>query len=94
MACNNFISHTGSDGSSWGTRIAAQGYAANLALENIYSGDPTFGGDAQGAVNWWLNSAVHYANIMNPKVTEIGVGYASSASALYVGRLTAVFAAP
>lgn len=94
MACNNHSSHTGSDGSSWPQRIAAQGYAAGLALENVYAGDPAFGGTPQGAVNWWLNSETHLANILNPQVTEIGVGYAASPQATYIGRLTAVFARP
>lgn len=92
MACNNLISHTGSDGSNWGDRIRAQGYAYTRALENIYAGDPA--GGAQDAVDWWLNSAVHYANIMDPDVSEIGVGFASTETALYNGRFTAVFAAP
>ncbi|MFN2198526.1 MAG: NBR1-Ig-like domain-containing protein, partial [Anaerolineales bacterium] len=92
MACNNLISHTGSDGSSWGDRIRAQGYDYARALENIYAGDPS--GGAQDAVDWWLNSAVHYANIMDPDVTEIGVGFAASDNALYNGRFTADFAAP
>ena len=45
-------------------------------------------------MDWWLNSAVHYANIMDPDVSEIGVGFASTEMALYNGRFTAVFAAP
>ncbi len=94
MACNNHSSHTGTDGSSWPDRIAAQGYAAALALENVYAGDPTFGGTPRGAVDWWLGSPVHLANILNPNVTEIGVGYAASESAEYKGRFTAVFARP
>jgi uncharacterized protein YkwD len=94
MACNNHSSHTGSDGSTWNTRVEAQGYAATLVLENIYAGDPAFGGDPAGAVDWWLNSPVHYANIMNPEVTEIGVGYAYSENAEFKGRFTVDFARP
>lgn len=94
MACSNHTSHTGTDGSSWSDRIAAQGYAAALALENVYAGDPVFGGTPQGAVDWWLGSPVHLANILNPNVTEIGVGYAASENAQYKGRFTAVFARP
>lgn len=94
MACNDHFSHTGTDGSSWPDRVAAQGYAARLALENVYAGDPSFGGTPEEAVGWWLDSAVHRANILNPEVTEIGVGYVASPQATYTGRFTAVFARP
>lgn len=93
-ACNDLRWHVGSDGSMWQDRISQQGYNYSVALENVYIGDPAFGGDAQGAVNWWLNSPDHYANIMNREVTEIGVGFALTENAKYRGRFTAVFAAP
>lgn len=75
MACNDFTSHVGSDGSNWGSRIAAQGYQPLTSYENIYYGSPTFGGNAQGAFNWWMNSQVHRDNILNPEISSIGVGY-------------------
>jgi len=94
MACHNFVSHAGSDGSSWADRITAQGYTyVTYPLENIYVGSPTFGGDAAGAVAWWLNSPVHYANIMDDKVTETGVGYVFAPDSEYGGYYTMVFAA-
>jgi uncharacterized protein YkwD len=95
MACNNFISHTGSDGSNWADRIRAQGYDyATYPLENIYVGEPQFGGDAQGAVTWWMNSQVHRDNILNDVVTEVGIGYVYDPNSEYGGYYTMDFALP
>lgn len=95
MACNNFISHSGTDGSNWADRISAQGYQySTYPLENIYVGDPQFGGDAQGAITWWMNSQVHRENILNDRVTEAGVGYVYNPDSEYGGYYTMVFALP
>ncbi|MGW8250971.1 MAG: NBR1-Ig-like domain-containing protein [Anaerolineales bacterium] len=95
MACNNFVAHSGSDGSNWADRISAQGYQyATYPLENIYVGDPQFGGNAQGAVTWWMNSQVHRDNILNNQVTETGVGYVYDPNSEYGGYYTMVFAQP
>ncbi|MFN3266949.1 MAG: CAP domain-containing protein [Deinococcales bacterium] len=66
---NKFFSHTGSNGSSLGERIKAQGYAYSTAGENIAWGQPT----TQSVMDAWLKSAGHCANIMNANYTEIGV---------------------
>jgi uncharacterized protein YkwD len=94
MACKNFMDHTGSDGSNWADRVKNQGYKFSYVSENIYAGDPTFSGDAQGAFDWWMNSKVHRDNILSPKVTQIGIGFASSPTAKYKGRYTLNFARP
>ena len=95
MACHNFIAHSGSDGSNWADRISAQGYQySTYPLENIYVGDPQFGGDAQGAVTWWMNSQVHRDNLLNDRVTETGVGYVYDPNSEYGGYYTMVFAQP
>jgi uncharacterized protein YkwD len=94
MACNDYVDHTGSDGSTWFTRIKAQGYTYSFASENIYVGSPTFGGDAQGAFDCWMNSPVHRANILSPKVTEIGIGYLFYDKSSYGGYYTVDFAHP
>lgn len=95
MACNDFVSHSGSDGSNWADRITAQGYAyGTFPLENIYVGSPQFGGDAQGAVTWWLNSQVHHDNIMNGAMSETGIGYVFDPNSEYGGYYTMVFARP
>ncbi|MBI3153698.1 MAG: hypothetical protein HYZ21_16330 [Chloroflexi bacterium] len=71
MACNNNISHTGSDGSSAYARILASGYAPSYAEEIIYGG-----GGPQAAMSWWMNDQIHRDAILSTNSTEIGVGYA------------------
>jgi uncharacterized protein YkwD len=94
MACNNFADHTGSDGSSWYTRIQAQNYIYSYATENIFYGDPSFIGDPEGAFKWWMGSPIHHDNIMNPKVTSFGIGYAFFSNSDYKGYYTIDFARP
>lgn len=95
MACNNLLSHTGSDGSSWYQRVERQGFANSAsARENIYAGDPSFGGDPNGAFNWWMNSQIHRDNILFRDISVIGIGYVYSPSSQFGGYYTAVFARP
>ena len=94
MACQDFIDHAGSDGSTWYTRIQAQDYTYAYATENIYVGNPAFGGTPDGAFDWWMNSPVHRDNILSAKVSEIGIGYAYSESSTYGGYYTLNFARP
>lgn len=92
MACNNFVSHTGSDGSTWYTRVTAVGYSNPAsARENIYVGNPAFGGTAQGAFTWWMNSQIHRDNILFENVTEIGIAYVYNPGSEYGGYYTTVF---
>ncbi len=94
MACNNHLDHTGTDGSNWAQRIAAQGYQASYTSENIYAGDPAFGGDAAGAFDWWMHSDIHRKNILSTKVTSIGIGAAFYAESEYKAYYTIDFARP
>ncbi len=89
MACNSLLSHTGSDGSSVAERIAAQGYSAAYLVENIYAG-----GGPQDAMSWWMNDPPHREAILNPQVTEIGIGYAYVAGSTYGDYFTVDLAAP
>lgn len=92
MACNDFVSHTGSDGSTWYTRATAAGYSYPASVrENIYVGNPAFGGTAQGAYNWWMNSQIHRDNILFENVTEIGIAYVFNPDSEYGGYYTTVF---
>jgi uncharacterized protein YkwD len=76
MACNNSFTHTGSDGSTPASRVAASGYSAALVTENVYGSYPPL--SAQGAVDWWKNDKTdinHNLNLLSITYTEIGVGY-------------------
>ena len=94
MACNDFVGHSGSDGSHWTDRINVQGYSPGYTTENIYVGFPDFGGTPAGAFDWWMNSQVHRENILDPKVLEIGVGYVFKEQSSYGGYYTINFAQP
>jgi uncharacterized protein YkwD len=95
MACVDFVDHTGSNGSTWYDRVAAQGYANySSSRENIYVGDPSFGGTPDGAFTWWMNSQVHRDNILNADISEVGIGYVYYSESSYGGYYTVVFARP
>ena len=79
MACNNFLGHTGSDGSNIGQRIVAAGYSPSGYVEIIAIGTP------QDAMNQWQNDAGHWAAVLNAGLTEIGIGYAYYAQSDYGG---------
>jgi uncharacterized protein YkwD len=88
MACHGLISHTGSDGSSPHDRMVAAGYNPTFSAEIIYgSGYP------QTAFDWWMNDQIHRDAILNPNITEMGVGYAYIADTAK-GYYTVDFASP
>ena len=91
MACNGFIGHTGSDGSSVRDRVSAQGYSWSRVGENIYAGGSA---SPQSAFNWWMNSQLHRDNLLSSYYTEIGLGYIYESSNGFGGHFTAVFARP
>ncbi len=78
IACNNNLTniHTGSDGSTPSSRIAAAGYSASYVSENAYGSYPPLTG--QGAVTWWATDQTdpnHNLNLISTKYKDIGVGY-------------------
>ncbi|WP_242048849.1 CAP domain-containing protein [Planktothrix sp. FACHB-1365] len=71
MALQDFYAHNGVDGTTPWDRITATGYNFSWAAENIYASPTT----PEAAVEGWMNSPLHRANILDPNLTEIGVGY-------------------
>jgi uncharacterized protein YkwD len=95
MACHDFISHTGTDGTSWKNRIASQGYANyNSAREIIYAGAVAFGGDPQGAFDWWMASQTHHDIILYDAVSELGIASMENPNQPGMEYYTVVFARP
>ncbi|MBE0670706.1 MAG: hypothetical protein IH588_08970 [Anaerolineales bacterium] len=78
MACNNNISHTGSNGSSSYSRVLASGYSGSFTEEIIYGG-----GGPEAAMLWWMSDQIHRDAILNPRSTELGVGYAYYSNGAY-----------
>jgi len=80
MGANNYFSHDSLDGRDFVDRILDAGYDMNGPVgENIAAGQNT----PQAAVQGWMDSDGHCANIMNASFDEIGVGYAYDASSTY-----------
>ena len=71
MGLRGFFNHRGSDGTHHGHRIAAQGYRACLAAENIAWGQRS----AQEVVRGWMGSPGHRKIILHPRAAEYGAGY-------------------
>jgi uncharacterized protein YkwD len=72
MAVRDFFMHCDPDtGKGHGTRMTDAGYAWNSAGENIGAGYSS----AAAAMNGWMASSGHRANILSASYHEIGVGY-------------------
>jgi uncharacterized protein YkwD len=90
MAAHGTVGHGGSDGSKPSDRVTRTGYHWRRVAENVATGMAS----PEEAMDGWLASPGHCANLMNPGLTETGVAYAvdpASAGGVY---WTQVFAAP
>jgi LysM repeat protein len=72
IASEGIYSHYGVNGSTWQDRAQAAGYPG-WAGENLVGGTNL---TPQQGVTWWRNSAIHFTNMLNPRWTEAGVGFA------------------
>lgn len=80
LAQGNFFSHTGLDGSTFISRDEAAGYRGwDYLEENLAAGQTS----PQQVVTAWLNSPEHRANLLSPRVHEIGVGHVYLAGSTY-----------
>ena len=73
MARNNYISHTGRDGSNPAQRDRRAGHPYRSIGENIAAGWQM---KPEDSVAGWIKSPGHCANLMNPAFTEMGVAFA------------------
>lgn len=80
-ACDNAArasySHVSSDGGSLTTRLRRGGYRYAAAIENTGLG---FVDAPERMSGFWEDSVGHRANLLNPKVTEAGLGLAEGSS--------------
>jgi uncharacterized protein YkwD len=86
MACNNFLGHTGSDGSYLTDRIRRTGYPGGSEIIAI--------GTPQNAMDQWRADPGHWEFVLNPGISEIGVGYAYYANSDFGGYITVDFGSP
>jgi len=73
MALGSFISHTGSDGSSYWERDLRAGYTGRWGGEIIYAGSGA-NNSPERAVAWWMNDPPHKAVIL-ADYQDFGAGY-------------------
>lgn len=59
-------------------RVLSAGYEGEIVVENTAAGEGTLLTTPEEVVEGWMNSPVHRANILNPELTHIGVGYNNS----------------
>jgi uncharacterized protein YkwD len=79
MGERKFFAHVNPDGASPDERIRAAGYPADHSTgENLYAG---YEADATpaAAVDGWMHSPGHRANILRPQWTQAGIGIACEA---------------
>ncbi|MCY1259419.1 uncharacterized protein, YkwD family [compost metagenome] len=90
MARGNYFSHQDPDGDSAMDRARAAGYRGRQIGENIAAGQ----GSPGRALEGWLASPGHCANLMNPRFTQVGAGYATQPRSDAGIYWTMVFGAP
>ena len=75
MAADGYFDHSSVDGTSFATRIshwyAQSGYSYWSVGENLLWSSPSVG--PAGALQMWMHSPDHRANILNPRWREIGI---------------------
>ncbi|KAK1948410.1 Uncharacterized protein P3T76_000699 [Phytophthora citrophthora] len=88
MARRNYLSHTGSDGSTATSRVRASGYRYTTVAENVAAGQST----VSKVMSSWMSSSGHRANLLSTKYKMFGCGYAYSSSSKYKHYWTQNFA--
>ncbi len=92
MLCNNYLSHTGQNGSTPQTRVRTQGYTSVVVLEHLFARYPSSASDPVTAFNWWMNNPLTRAEILNTAITEYGIAYVASDESLFGGYFVLVTA--
>jgi uncharacterized protein YkwD len=86
MVAENYFDHTTPSGEEFGARITAAGYVPSgwsyELGENIECGTLSLA-TPTAAVNGWMSSPEHRANILNGEFRDSGIGVAPAAPAAY-----------
>ena len=86
MAVTGRLSHRGADGSTARVRLAAHGVQAWRTAENVAQGY-----DAATVVDAWLGSPGHRANLLDCRLTHVGIAEAPSPFGTYWTQVFANF---
>jgi uncharacterized protein YkwD len=85
MALQDFLAHTGKDGSTPGSRIQKAGYdwmnsrKGSMIAENIAAGQNS----VLEVMRSWSKSKSHYKNMVTPEYTHVGFGMAINTNSKY-----------
>ena len=90
MATPSYFRHDGRDGSVPALRATRAGYLWRATGENIAGGQTT----AEAAVQGWIDSPPHCANLMGAQFTEMGVAFAVNPGSKLGIYWTQMFGAP
>ena len=71
MSERGYFSHNTPEGKTPFDRLSELGISYTAAAENIAAGQP----DPESVFEAWMNSPGHRANILNPKLKEIGIAF-------------------
>lgn len=80
MAERGYFSHQRAGGPDLGQRLKSKGYRYRAAAENIAK---VRSGEVERAAGVWRNSSGHWANILKPGVSDIGMGLAMAGGQYY-----------
>ncbi|NAZ88741.1 CAP domain-containing protein, partial [Kineococcus indalonis] len=86
MATTGLMSHRGTDGSTPRVRLAAQGVRAWRTAENVARGY-----DAATVVDAWLASPGHRANLLDCRLTHVGIAETPSPAGTFWTQVFANF---
>jgi uncharacterized protein YkwD len=90
LALQDRLSHTDSRNRGLGTRLRSVGYAAAGAGENLAAGQT----DIDDALQAWLASPSHCANLMQPEYRDVGLACVQRRGSRYERFWVAHFGAP
>lgn len=86
MAEKNFFSHTSPEGDTMVERVRAEGVYYIMIGENLFKGT-NLSQPVSIAVDGWMNSPGHRANILRPEYRETGVGVWRIGNTYYMTQL-------
>ena len=80
MAGRGYFSHEGPGGPSFSRRLKKAGYRFRAANENIAK---TQAASVGSVIGIWQDSSLHWANVLDPKVRDVGLGIAEAGGRVY-----------
>jgi uncharacterized protein YkwD len=83
MATNNYFSHTSPTGQTAFAIMDSYGYSYSIAGENIARNNYPASQSVSVAMDGFMNSPGHRANILEPQFTKVGIGVATDGNGMY-----------